>query len=158
MVGGVVMVVLAACNGNGDGDTAAPATTATTTEPRPSTTLRPVDTSFTGQNNSQFCATAKTYNDASSSANRATTPDQLRAEVVASRSAIDQVATTAPAEIKGDAQALANAFGVLFTELEKVNFDPTRVSLAAFTPLQTPEFAQSTLRFQAYMRTVCGIS
>jgi hypothetical protein len=156
MIGGVAVVALASCSG--DGDTAAPATTApTTAAPRPSTTLRPVEPSFTGQNNAQFCATARTYNERSGSVSRATTPDQLRAGVRESRDAINQIAAAAPAEIKADAQTLANGFGVLFTELEKANFDPTRVALTAFAPMQAAEFVQSTTRFQAYMRTVCGI-
>ena len=156
LVGGVALVALASCSG--DGDTAAPATTApTTSAPGPSTTLRPVAPSFTGQNNPQICALARTYNERSGNVSRATTPDQLRAGVVEARDAINQIATAAPAEIKADAQTLASGFGVLFTELEKANFDPTRVSLTAFAPMQAAEFAQSTTRFQAYMRTVCGI-
>jgi hypothetical protein len=155
MVGGVVMVALSSCNG--DGDRADPASIPTSATSGPSTTLRPVDTSFTGQNNTQFCALAKTYTDRSAGVNRATTPDQLRASVQESRSTINQVATAAPAEIKADSQILANAFGTLFTELEKANFDPTRLSLTAFAPLQAPEFTQATTRFQAYLRTICGI-
>ncbi|MGI8807138.1 MAG: hypothetical protein ACR2KK_04745 [Acidimicrobiales bacterium] len=152
----MAMVVLTSCNG-GD-DKAGSGASRTTEAPGASTTMRPVDTSFTGQNNAQFCALAKTYSERSSGVTRATTPDQLRAGVQESRNAIDQVAAAAPAEIKSDVQTLVNAFGTMFTELEKANFDPTKVSLTAFAPLQAPEFAQSTTRFQAYLRNVCGIN
>lgn len=152
-VAGMVLIVLASCRGADDD--AAPGR-GTTAAGGVSTTVRPVDASFTGQT-APFCALAKTYSERSGGVNRATTPDELRVGVQESRIAIDQVAGTAPAEIKGDAQTLANAFTKLFIELEKANFDPARVSLAAFAPLQEPEFAQSTVRFQTYLRTVCGI-
>jgi len=147
----VLCVALLASSCSGGDDNAAPGSGA-------STTVRPVGTSFTGQNNARFCALARTYSERSTGVNKATTPEQLRAGVQESRTAISQVASTAPAEIKADAQTLANAFTTLFTELEKANFDPTKVSLTAFAPLQAPDFAQSTTRFQAYLRTVCGIS
>lgn len=156
IVGGIAVVALSSCSGDGNSATQT-STPTTTTAPGPLTTLRPVDTSFTGLNNAEFCALARTYTDRSGTVNQARTPDELRAGVRESQTAINQVVSTAPAEIKGDVQSLANAFGVLFTELERANFDPTKVSLTAFAPLQSPEFAQSTARFQAYVRTVCGI-
>lgn len=59
---------------------------------------------------------AKTYNERSGTVTRATTPDQLRVSAQESRNSINEVASEAPAEIKGDAQILASAFGVLFTD------------------------------------------
>lgn len=156
MAGCLAVLALTACSD--DGDKAAPVTSETTVAAGASTTVRPADPNFTGQNNAEFCALAKTYSERSGNVTKATSPEELRAGVQESRNAVDQLATTAPAEIKADAQTLATAFGTLFTELEKANFDPTKVSVAAFAPLQAPEFAQSTTRFQSYLRTVCGIS
>jgi len=115
-----------------------------------------VDTSFTGKDSAQFCTLAKTYTNRSKP-DPAATPAQLRAVTQEGRTAIDQAAAAAPAEIKPDVQVLAKAFGTLFSELEKVNFDATKVSAGAFTPLGTPEFQASTIRFQAYIKNVCGI-
>ena len=64
----------------------------------------------------------------------------------------------APAEIKPDVEVIARTFGALLTELENVGFEAAKLPPAAIQSLQAPEFAQSTTRFQAYIRTVCGVS
>jgi hypothetical protein len=153
----LALVVLAGCSGSNGKKLAAPSTSTSQVATGPSTTIRPVDTSFSGQNSAQFCALAKTYNDRSGNVGTASTPAQLRAVTQDGQTAINQAAAAAPAEIKPDVQVLAAAFGTLFTELDKVNFDPTKVSAAAFAPLQTPEFQASTVRFQAYLKSVCGV-
>ena len=56
-----------------------------------------------------------------------------------------------------DIQLLANTFTNLNAELERVNFDVTRLPPAALGQLSTPGFQAATTRFQAYSRTVCGI-
>lgn len=154
---GLVVLLLAGCSSGGGKKVASPSASAPAST-GPTTTVRPVDTSFTGQNSAQFCTLAKTYNDRFSNVGSASTPAQLKSVTQDGRTAIDQAAAAAPAEIKPDVQVLANAFGTLFTELEKVNFDPTKISAAAFAPLQAPEFQASTLRFQAYLKSVCGVS
>jgi hypothetical protein len=154
----VVSVVLAACSGSNGKKLATPSSSTTPVATGPTTTIRPVDTSFTGQNSAQFCALAKTYNDRFGNVGTASTPAQLRTVTQDGRTAINQAAAAAPSEIKPDVQVLADAFGTLFTELDKVNFDPTKVSAAAFAPLQTPQFQTSTVRFQAYLKSVCGVS
>ena len=156
---GVALVLLTGCSRGGGKDTASsPTTTAAPAATGPSTTVRPVDTSFTGQNSAQFCTLAKTYNDRFSNVNAAATPAQLRTVTQEGRTAINQAVTAAPAEIKPDVQVIATAFTALFTELEKVNFDVSKVSPAALGSLQAPEFQASTTRFQAYLRSVCGIT
>lgn len=161
IVGWMALVALSSCSGGDDGvgrdDAASSATTATTAPGGATTTVRAADPNFTGQNNAQFCGLAKTYSERSGSVSKATSPAELRAGVQESRNAINELASAAPAEIKADVQILANAFGSLFSELEKADFDPTRVSVSAFAPLQAPEFSQATMRFQAYLKTVCGI-
>jgi hypothetical protein len=159
--GALTLAVLAGCSSSGDGKKqASPSTSVpgSTVAGGPTTTGRPVDTSFTGKDSAQFCALAKTYTDRSTKVDPASTPAQLRSVTQEGRTAIDQAAAAAPAEIKPDVQVLANGFGTLFTELEKVNFDASKVSAAAFSPLGTPEFQASTVRFQAYIKNVCGIS
>jgi len=156
---GVAVLILAGCSG-GDDDEAAPATSApaATSSGGPTTTVRPVDTSFTGQNSAQFCDLARTYSERFSSVGSSPTPAQLRTVTREGQTAIAQAVNAAPAEIKPDVQVLANTFGNLLSELEKVNFEITRLPPAALQGLQAPDFTQSTTRFQAYIRTVCGIS
>jgi len=137
------LVVLAGCSGGDDDDDAAP-TTAAAGAGGPTTTVRPVDTSFSGQNSAQFCALARTYSERANAFGSNPTPAQLRTATREGQTAITQAVNAAPAEIK--------------PELEKVNFEPARMPPAALQPLQTPEFQQSTTRFQAYGRSVCGIN
>lgn len=152
---GVALVLLGGCSGD-DKDKAS--STPTTSASAVTTTGRPVDSSFTGQNSAQFCTLAKTYNDRFSTVNTASTPAQLRIVAQEGRTAINQAASAAPAEIKADVQVIANTFGALIGELEKVNFDVSKMSPTAVSSLQAPEFQTSTTRFQAYLRSVCGIA
>ena len=154
---GLVLLVLAGCSGDDDEaatTTSAPAGTAAT---GPTTTIRPVDTSFTGQNSTQFCTLARTYNERFTSVGANPTPAQLRTVAREGQTAIAEARTSAPAEIRRDVEVLAAAFGSFLTELEKVNFEVSRLPPSALAQLQAPEFQQSTMRFEAYIRNVCRI-
>lgn len=152
----LAVVILTGCSG-GDDDDAAPTTApASTAAGATATTVRPVDTSFTGQNSAQFCALAKTYNERFTSVGTNPTPAQLRSLAREGQTAITQAVNAAPAEIKRDVEVISNTFGGLLAELEKVNFEAARMPPAAFNSLSAPEFTASTTRFQAYIRTVCG--
>lgn len=148
-------LALGACSGGDDDDDAAPATSAA---PGPATTVRPVDTSFTGQNSGQFCTLARTYNDRFTRVSANPTPAELRIVANEGDAAITAAVSAAPGEIKPDVEVIARAFGGLLDELERVNFEIDRLPAAAFSSLSTPEFQTSTTRFQAYMRTVCGVT
>jgi hypothetical protein len=149
---GLALALLAGCTSD-DKKLATPASTSVAPLP---TTVVPVNTSFTGQGSAQFCALAKTYSDKFANVGTANTPAQLRSISQDASTAISQAAAAAPAEIKADAQVVSNAFVALFAELQRANFDITKVSPTAFTSLQTPEVSTATTRFQAYLRTVCG--
>ncbi len=151
----VAVLLLTGCSGGEDD--AAP-TTSAPANTGPTTTVRPVDTSFTGQNSAQFCSLARTYNERFTSVGSNPSPAQLRTVTREGQTAITQAVNAAPAEIKPDVEVLARTFSTLLTELEKVNFEVTRLPPAALQSLQAPEFQASTTRFQAYIRTVCGIS
>ena len=150
--------MLVGCSG-GDDDEAAPTTSAPAgTASGPTTTVRPVDTSFTGQNSAQFCGLARTYNERFRSVGPNATPAQLRANAREGQNAISEAVNAAPAEIKRDVEVLNRTFSALLSELEKVNFEAARLPPAALTGLQAPEFQASTVRFEAYIRNVCGVS
>ncbi len=153
---GIVIVLLTGCSRDSDKENNQASPTPTSA-PGPSTTARPVDTSFTGRNSDQFCALSKTYTDRFTNVGPGSTPDQLRTATQEGRAAINQAAAAAPPEIKPDVQVIANVFTGLFTELVRVNFDISKLSPASLGSLQAPEFQSSTTRFQAYLRTVCGV-
>ena len=140
---------MAGCSGDdNDSDTASPAA-------GPTTTVRPVDTSFTGQNSEQFCNLARTYNERFGRVSANPSAAELRTLSREGQTAITQAVGSAPAEIKRDVEIIAAAFNGLLAEMEKVNFEVTRLPQTAFSGLSTPEFTQSTLRFQSYTRNVC---
>ena len=152
----LAVLVVTGCSG-GDDDEAAPTTSAAPAG-GPTTTVRPVDTSFTGQNSAEFCTLARTYSERANTLGSNPTPAQLRTVTREGQTAITQAVNTAPAEIKPDVEVLARTFTGLLTELERVNFEAARLPPTALQSLQAPEFAQSTTRFQAYTRSVCGIN
>jgi len=147
------VLALTSCSGGGDDDEASP----TTVPAAGPTTTVSVPTSFTGQDSTQFCTLARTYNERFTNVGANPTPAQLRTATREGQTAITQALNAAPAEIKGDVQRLANAFNGFLTELEKVNFEASRLPPTALAQLSTPEFQASTTRFQAYTRTVCKI-
>ena len=151
---GLALLVLAGCSSGDDDNDAAPAPAG------PTTTLQAADPNFTGQGSTEFCNLARTYTERSANVGNPATssPAQLRALANEGRTAITQAANAAPAEIKADVQLIATTFTNLIAELEKVNYDGTKLTQAAFAPLQTPEFGRASQRFQAYNRDVCKIN
>lgn len=153
---GVALLVLAGCSGGND--KAAPTTTAVGAASGPTTTVRPVNTSFSGANSAQFCALARTYNDRFTSVGSNPTPAQLRTVAREGQTAISQAVGAAPAEIKPDVEVLARVFGALLTGLEGVNFEVAKLPPTALAGLSSPEFTAASQRFQAYNKSVCGIN
>ncbi len=143
---------MAGCSGGGDDE--ASQTTAPANAPSTTVVVTPT---FTGQDSAQYCALAKTYADRFSSVGANPTPAALRAATREGQTAIAQAVNVAPAEIKADIQFLANTFNGLQAELERVNFDVSRLPPTALSQLSTPQFQAATTRFQAYTRTVCGV-
>src|SRR4051794_32928167 len=93
-----VLLLLAGCSGGGQKKVAAPASTPASTGP--TTTIRPVDTGFTGQNSASFCASARTYNDRFTKVSTTPSPEELRTVAREGQAAISQAVGLAPPEIK----------------------------------------------------------
>lgn len=153
----VALVVMAGCSGGDDKDTASN-TTSPPAASGPTTTALSTNTSFTGQNSAQFCNLARTYNERFSKVSANPTPAELRTVTREGQTAITQAVNAAPAEIKKDVEVIAAAFNGLLAEMEKVNFDVTKLPPTAFSSLSAPEFTQATTRFNTYVRTVCGVT
>ena len=150
---GLALLLLTACSG-GDDDKAAPTTSAPAVTAAPGATTTPT---FTGQNSAQFCALARTYYERFNSVSANPTPAQLRTGAREGQTAVTQAVSAAPPEIKPDMEVIARTFTALVAELEKVNFELAKLPPAALQPLSAPDFTASTARFQAYLRTVCGV-
>lgn len=147
----MALVAMTGCS-SGDDDSAP---TPTSGAAGPTTTIRPVDTSFTGENSAQFCALARTFTDRFASVGSNPTPAQLRTVASEGQTAINQAVGAAPAEIKRDVEVIATGFTSFLAELEKVNFEAARLPPSAVQSLSAAEFQQSTTRFQAYYGSVC---
>lgn len=156
VVCGFTLLVLTGCSSGGADKDAAPAAS---TAPGPTSTTRAADPVFTGQGSAEFCSLARTYTERSTIAGNPapSTPAQLRSIAEEGRTAISLAANTAPPEIKADVQLIAATFTALIAELERMNYNFSRVTPAVFAPLQTPEFGRASQRFQAYTRDVCKI-
>ena len=155
---GVALLVMTGCSGGGDEDDAASNTTAPPASAGPTTTVLSTNTSFTGQNSAQFCGLARTFNERFGRVSSTPTAAELRTLTREGQTAITQAVNAAPAEIKRDVELIATSFGGLLTELEKVNFEAARLPPAALQSLSAPEFTQAATRFQAYLRSVCGVT
>lgn len=156
---GLSLLLLAAATGCGGGDDkkeAAPPTSAQVSGP--TTTLAPVDTRFTGQGSTEFCNLARTYTERFGKVDPKLSGTQLRTLTQEGLTALNQAAGAAPAEIKTDVQVIANVIRGLVAELDRVNYDYSKVSPDSLSKLQAPDFAASTQRFQAYMTNVCKIT
>lgn len=155
---GLALLVLTGCSSGGDDKDAAPAVS--TAPSAPTTTAQPADPKFTGQGSSEFCTLARTYSERSANVSNpaSSSPAQLRAVANEAKTAITQAANAAPPEIKADVQLISTTFTTLLAELDKVNYDFSKITPAVFAPLQTPEFGRASQRFQAYTRDVCKIS
>lgn len=146
---GIALLVAAGCSGGDDKQASPPASAEAGGQP--------VDTRFTGQGSAEFCNEARTYSERSKNVAAPSTPAQVRSVAQEGQAAINQAVNLAPTEIKPDIQVIAAAFGSMLSELEKVNFDVSKVTPATFAKLQEPQFATSTQRFQAYVANVCKL-
>jgi pectin methylesterase-like acyl-CoA thioesterase len=153
----MALIVMTGCSGGDDKDSASN-TTAPPAATGPTTTVLSTNTSFTGQNSAQFCNLARTYNERFSKVSANPTPAELRTVTREGQTAITQAVNAAPVEIKKDVEVIAAAFNGLLAEMEKVNFEVTRLPPTAFASLSAPEFTQATTRFNSYVRSVCGVT
>ncbi len=151
----VCLALLLALAGCSDSDGDDPEETTNTTSGATATTVRPVDTSFTGQNSAEFCQLITTFTAGSQELSPAATPDELEASLSEALGAIDEAVAKAPTEIKGDVTAIAGAFKTVVDELGAVDFDISKVDSKVLLALQSDGFLDAVTRLQAYLTNVC---
>lgn len=145
----LAIVGLAGCSSGKPSATATPSTTPTSA-PAPSTTTRPAS-------NDPFCNFVQTYNDRFGRVNPSalSDPQQFRTVLQDATAAIKEAAGAAPASIRTDVALVSQAMQKLMDSFQQVNFDITRIQVAAFTQLQTPEFIAAGQRIDDYTRQNC---
>ncbi|HEX7276553.1 MAG TPA: hypothetical protein VF244_04200 [Acidimicrobiales bacterium] len=146
----MAVLLLAGCSDDDD-DSAAPPTTAAGAP----TTVRPVDTSFTGQGGAEFCELLATFTGGQEQLSANASPDELRAAFGESITAINQAAGVAPDEIKADVDTVAASMKSFETAMSNAGYDVTKVNAADLAALQSQAFLSSVTRMGAYLSSVC---
>ncbi|HVF13461.1 MAG TPA: hypothetical protein VM942_02620 [Acidimicrobiales bacterium] len=123
--------------------------------PTSETSVRPVDTSFSGQDSAEFCTFITTFTEGSQNVSPTASPAELEASFQKALAAIDQSVAVAPVEIKGDVSAIRDTFDTVVTAVSDAGFDLARVDPSALQALQGEGFLDSVTRLQAYLTTVC---
>lgn len=153
----LALLFLAGCS-QGSKETERTGNTSDAVSAATTTTMTPADTRFTGQDKVEFCNLARSFNDRSQDLDSSETATGLRTASEEARTAVNQAAAAAPAEIKRDVEVVASAFTGLVDAIEKADYEASRVDLTSLQAFQTPEFEASSVRFQAYMRDVCEVT
>lgn len=159
VLGVVGAALLVACSDGNDGPGGESAARTTVVGGQvTSTTLIPVDTSFTGEGADEYCRLASDYAVASKQlmGQGGANPDLKQLFRDAAES-ITQAVGLAPPEIQSDATIVARDFGALISGLENVDYDFTRVPPDVIARLQSAEYKMASTRIEAYSKNVCRI-
>ncbi|HEX2275242.1 MAG TPA: hypothetical protein VHG90_15345 [Acidimicrobiales bacterium] len=144
----VALVCVAGLVGCGDDDEET-ASTATTT-PTPATTAP-----ATPGKGGRFCELLRSYNDQYNRTRNVTEPGQLRDLLRNIRSDLREAQEVAPPEIKGDVDLVARVMQEYVDELERVDFQTSRIPPQMVQRLLSPEFLSAAQRIEAYGRANC---
>ncbi len=103
----------------------------------------------------RFCELLRSYNDKYNRTRNVTEPDQLRELLRTAKSDVREAQEVAPPEIKGDTEIVAQVFTEYVDELEKVDFETSRIPAHMVQRLVSPEFLAAAQRLEAYGRATC---
>ena len=145
------LVALAGCSDDKE-DTAS---TTTSSLVSPLTTVRPVDTSFTGVGSAEFCAFIPSLLDASQSVPASATPAQIKEGLDTSLAAFDEAVAVAPPDIKDAVVTISDAVRSVASALEAANYDVTKIDPAAAQRLLEDRFSDASVRLKAYLDRYC---
>ena len=145
------LVALAGCSD--DKKDAASSTTSSSAAPL--TTVRPVDTSFTGVGSAEFCAFIPSLLDASQSVPASATPAQIQQGLETSLAAFDEAVAVAPPDIKDAVVTISDAVKRVASALEAADYDATKIDPAAAQGLLEDRFSDASVRLKAYLDKFC---
>lgn len=155
-----VLAILPGCgHGGGGGGSSSPSpppSSSAAVTPAVTATTGPltVDTTFTGQGSAAYCQLSKSYADAA--ARLGPNPDaQLRQAYEDAARDMQAAVAVAPAEIKGDAQIVADGFGGLIAALQGVDYDFTRLPPDVVARFMDDDFRRASIRLTAYGKNIC---
>jgi hypothetical protein len=146
-----VGLVLAACGSSKSSTTATTAATTATTGLGITSTTTP---NFSGSKNSKFCDVARQFSEIDVSK----LGGDLKPLFAKFDSLGPQLVSSAPSDIKADANTVVVAITQLETAFKAVNYDATKLDPASVALVQDPKFSASISRIDAYTTQVCGIT
>ncbi|HUQ63947.1 MAG TPA: hypothetical protein VM121_09340 [Acidimicrobiales bacterium] len=147
----VAGLALSAC-GSDDKDSA------TATSTTAATGATPTSQAYTGNPDSRFCQVASDVSQRFANLGVALqgTADGLRSAISGLKTVVDDAKASAPPALKGDVDALANAFNQFSDQVQAANYEP-KAAAAAVAKLGTADVQTAGGHLQAYGQQVCGI-
>jgi hypothetical protein len=163
-------VTATSASGSGTATTAAASATATTTATTKGSGADSGSTttpSFSGDSNNDFCRKARDL-ESSNIGSALSGEGDLKTTLQTAKKALDDLKSTAPAEIRADVNTLANAFDKLDQFYAQYGYDQQKVLAAAqkdptvlqqaSSALTDSDFEAAASRLTAYGTQVCGFS
>jgi hypothetical protein len=170
-----IVVTLAACGGDDSGSIPAPGATSGSSgsdAPAASSDTGGSDSGsagttavpdFSGSGGEAFCGQAKDFESVFGGESFSNTdPASLKSDYEKAKSALDDLASKAPDEIKSDVETLSGALSTLMEVFESVDYDVTKLAqdptaAAKLQDFDTQELSDASARVEAYLTQVCGI-
>jgi hypothetical protein len=112
----------------------------------------------TGTAPTEFCATARTFEQRFRDLVASDRPEVAESFFVAAREALTSLSSSAPNELKADIAVMAGAYERLLTGLRQVQFDYPKLPPEILRDLNGPPVSTASERLGAYLRTTCGVS
>lgn len=137
------VVGLVGCGGDDDEESATTDTTTAATSPA------------TPGRGGRFCELLLSYNDKYNRTRNVSDPDQLRDLLRNARTDVKEAQEVSPPEVKADSEIVAKVIDEYVEELEKVDFQTSRIPATMVQRLLSPDFLTAAQRIQEYGRTNC---
>lgn len=102
-----------------------------------------------------FCGAQRTLEARLRSLDAGAGPARLGASVASARAAFPPALGTAPPEVAGDLQVVADAYSGLFAALEQADFDVSRVSVGAVQGLSPSALGATSDRLRRWVAAAC---
>ncbi len=138
----VCVVALVGCGDDDDESASSGVTTATTAAATPG-------------RGGRFCELLRSYNDKYNRTRNVTEPEQLRDLLRTARTDVKEAQEVAPPEVKADSELVARVIDEYVKELEKVDFQTSRIPADTLQRLLSPDFLAAAQRIEAYGRANC---
>jgi hypothetical protein len=141
----LALVCVVGLVGCGDDDEESATTDTTTASTAPATPGR----------GGRFCELLLSYTDKYNRTRNVSDPEQLRDLLRTARTDVKEAQDVAPPDVKVESEIVAKVIDEYVEELEKVDFQTSRIPVATVQRLLSSDFLTAAQRIQEYGRTNC---